>query len=93
MHIFEVATVWEETHLQENSFMTFDLGVKVTQNIAQYPLHRATYAATKFEVATSRYTFKKIHYLTLTFTGNVVQYPLCHVTYASAKFEVATSNS
>ena len=38
-------------HLQENSI--FDLGVKVTQNVAQYPLHYVTYSATKFEVATS----------------------------------------
>ena len=42
-------------HLQENSILTFDLdlGVKVTQNVAQYPLHHVTYSATKFEVATS----------------------------------------
>ena len=35
--------------------MTFDLdlGVKVTQNVAQYPLHHVTYSTTKFEVATS----------------------------------------
>ena len=35
--------------------LTFDLefGVKVTENIAQYPLHHVTYAATKFEVAMS----------------------------------------
>ena len=39
-------------HLQENSF--FDLGVKVTQNVIQYPLHHVTYSATKFEVATSK---------------------------------------
>ena len=38
-------------HLQENSI--FDLGVKVTQNVAQYPLHHVAYSATKFEVATS----------------------------------------
>ena len=31
-----------------------DLGVKVTQNIAQYPLHHVTYSATKFEFATSK---------------------------------------
>ena len=34
-------------------YLTFDLGVKVTQNVAQYPLHHVTYAATKSEVATS----------------------------------------
>ena len=35
--------------------MTFDLdlGVKVTQNVSQNSLHHVTYAATKFEVATS----------------------------------------
>ena len=33
--------------------MTFDLGVKVTQNFAQYPLHHKTYLSTKFEVATA----------------------------------------
>ena len=40
-------------HLQENSIIDLDLGVKVTQNVAQYPLHHVTYSATKFEVATS----------------------------------------
>ena len=30
-----------------------DLGVKVTRNVAQYPLYHVTYPATKFEVATS----------------------------------------
>ena len=36
-------------------YLTFDLdlGVKVTQNIIQYPLHCVIYASTKFEVATS----------------------------------------
>ena len=40
-------------HLQENTLFDLDLGVKVTQNVAQYPLHHVTYAATKFEVARS----------------------------------------
>ena len=40
-------------HLQENSIFDLDLGVKVTQNVAQYPLHHVTYSTTKFEVATS----------------------------------------
>ena len=36
-------------------FLTFglDLGVNVTQNIAQYPLQHITCLGTKFEVATS----------------------------------------
>ena len=42
-------------HLQEISILTFDLdlGVKNTQNVAQYPLHHVNYSATKFGVATS----------------------------------------
>ena len=35
-------------------YLTFDLDVKVTQNVAQYPLHHVTFSATKFEVATSK---------------------------------------
>ena len=36
-------------------YLTFDLdlGVKVTRNVAQYPLHHVICASTKFEVATS----------------------------------------
>ena len=34
-------------------FLTFTLVAKITCNVAQYPLHRVTYATTKFEVATS----------------------------------------
>ena len=45
--------VLEEMPLQENSLFDLDLGVKVTQNVAQYPLNHVTYSATKFEVAAS----------------------------------------
>ena len=38
-------------HVQENTL--FDLGVKVTIKIGQYPLHHVTYAPAKIEVATS----------------------------------------
>ena len=36
-------------HLQELHYLTFDLdlGVKVTQNVAQYPLHYVTILGTK----------------------------------------------
>ena len=36
-------------------YLTFDLdlGVKVTRNVTQYPLHHVIYAPTKFEAATS----------------------------------------
>ena len=47
-----------------------DLGVKVTQNVAQYPLHNVIYVPAKFEVAPSNglesrciYMYQKIHYL------------------------------
>ena len=38
-------------------YLTFDLdlGVKVTQNVTQYPLHHVIYAPTKFEVAASNH--------------------------------------
>ena len=55
--LFDVAslTVKEEMHLQE--IKLFDLWlwprVKVTQNVAQYPLHNVTDLGIKFEVATS----------------------------------------
>ena len=37
-------------------YLTFDLdlGVKVSQNVAEYPWHHVTYAQAKFEVATSK---------------------------------------
>ena len=72
-------------HLNENTLFDHDLGVKVTQDVAQYPLHHVTYLDTKFEVATSnslggdaftsKYTIQ-----------NVTQYPLHHVTYSGTKF-------
>ena len=38
-------------HLNANTLFDLDLGVKVTQDVAQYPLHHVTYSDTKFEVA------------------------------------------
>ena len=53
-------------HLQKKiHYLTLTLGpkVKVTLNVAQYPLHQVIYAATKFEVAMSNglggYIYKK----------------------------------
>ena len=44
----------EEMHLQKKKiFFDLDLGVKVTHNIAKYPLHHVTYSDTKFEVSKS----------------------------------------
>ena len=39
-------------HLQKNTL--FDFEVKVTQNVAKYPLHYDTYAPAKFEVVRSK---------------------------------------
>ena len=36
-----------------NSIFDLDLGVKGTQNVAQYPLHHVNHPATKFKVAKS----------------------------------------
>ena len=48
--------VKEIMYLQENTLINLDLdpGVKVTGNVAQYPLHHVTFAPTKFKVATSK---------------------------------------
>ena len=40
-------------HLHENTLFDLDLWVKVTQDVAQYPLHHVTNSDTKFEVAMS----------------------------------------
>ena len=37
----------------KTNYLSFDLGVKATQNVAHYLLHHVTYADIKFEVATS----------------------------------------
>ena len=41
-------------HLQENTLFDLDLWVKLTRNVAQFPLHHVTYASTEFEVTTSK---------------------------------------
>ena len=40
-------------HLHENTLFDLVLGVKVAQDVAQYPLHHVPYSDTKFEVAMS----------------------------------------
>ena len=41
-------------HLQENALNDLDLQVKVTQIVAQCPLHHVTYATTEFVVTMSK---------------------------------------
>ena len=40
-------------HLQEKHYFTFDLDIKVTQNVAHYPQYHVTLASAEFEVATT----------------------------------------
>ena len=52
--------VKEQMHLQENTVFDLDLGIMVTQDVAQHPLHDVTYAFAKFDVARlRRYIYKK----------------------------------
>ena len=44
----------EKMHLQENTLNDLDLQVKVTQNVAQCPLHHMTYSPTEFEATMSK---------------------------------------
>ena len=39
-------------HLHENALFDLVLGVKVTQDVAQYSLHHVNYSDTKLEAAT-----------------------------------------
>ena len=84
-------------------YLTFDLDlpVKVTQNVAQYPLH-VTYSGTKFEVATSNSlggdAFTRKYFicpLTLSSRSQkyVAQYALLDWTYSGTIFGVAMRNS
>ena len=43
----------KEMRLQKIQYLIFDLGIKVTQDVANYPQHHVTYAHVKFEVAMS----------------------------------------
>ena len=40
-------------HLQENTLFDLNLGGKVTEDVAQYPLHHVTYVPATCEVASS----------------------------------------
>ena len=83
-------------HLQESKLL--DLGVMVTQNVAQYDPHHVAYAPEKSEVAKSNglggYLQENTLYTDLDLwfkvTQNYAQYPLHHTPYAPTKFEVAT---
>ena len=50
-------------HLQKTHYLTYDLDleVKVTRNVAKYPLHHVAYAPAKFEVPMSNINKEKMH--------------------------------
>ena len=88
--------IWEDMHLQVNTL--FDLGLEVTQNVAQYPLHHAAYSGSTFAATTSNGlggdALTKIHFLTVDLnlwvnvTRNVAQYHLHHVSYQIQSFKL-----
>ena len=46
-------TLKEQMHLQENTVFDLDIGIMVTEDVGQHPLHHVTYAFAKFfDVAT-----------------------------------------
>ena len=60
-------------HLQENTLFNLDPKVKVTQNVAQYPLRHVTYRAARYEAVSSQglgdvFTRKKHSYEMLSST-------------------------
>ena len=79
-------------HLQENTLFDLDLGVKLTQNVAQYPLVlRLPCPTVKEEMHLQENTLFDLD-IGVKITQNVAQYHLHHVAYSPARFEVATSN-
>ena len=60
-------------------YFTFDLRVKVTRKVTEYPLHHVTYLATMFEVARSNGlggdTFTRNVTDTRTYFGTKLIYP------------------
>ena len=103
---FEVARsrcIYKKIHYLtfDLDLLDLDLPVKVTQNVAQYPLHHVTYSGTKFEVATSNSlggdAFTRKYFicpLTLRSRSQkyVAQYALLHWTYSGTIFGVAMTN-
>ena len=53
---FDVTTShgYEVDAFTRNTLFDLDIGVKVTQSVAQCPLHNVAYAPTDFEVTTSK---------------------------------------
>ena len=85
-------TVKEKKHLQENTLFDLDLGVKVTWNVVQCPLHHVTYAPTEFEMHLQENSLLDLWPWGVKVTQNVAQYPLHHVIFSATKFEVTMSN-
>ena len=94
--------VKEKKHLQKIHYMTLTYG---SRSIGQGHTKCCPVPSKSYDLCTCkiwncyvqqfrrRYIYKKVHYLTLTFTLNVAQCPLHHVTYAPTEFEVTTSKA
>ena len=77
--------------------LTFDLDlwVKVTQYIAQYPLHHVTYAPANFEGVMSsglHLQDNTLFNLGVKVTQNIFQYPLYYVNYSPVKLDLTWFN-
>ena len=78
-------------HHGKYQLFTFDLdlGVMVTQNVAEYPPHHVIHGPGKFEMATSMVKHLKANTffdLGIKVTLNIAQHPLHHAAYSPAKF-------
>ena len=54
----------------------YPIGVKVTQNVAQYPLHNANHAPAKFEVAMCKMHLEEIYFLVNASPNNTQHIPI-----------------
>ena len=85
----------KEKMLYKNTLFDIDLGVKVTQNVAQYPRHHVTLVHQQSLILLHPTVKEKMHLQknTLYKIRNVSQCPPHPVTFAPTKFEVTTSKA
>ena len=74
-------------HPRKYPLLTFDLGVMVTQNVAQYPSHHGTLLCQTVKEMHLK-EIKTVFDLAIKGTLNIVQYPLHHVTYSPARYKL-----
>ena len=92
---FEVATAkgQGDDAFTKNTLFDIDLGVKVTQNVAQYPRHHVTLVHQQSLILLHPTVKEKMH-LQIKYTiRNVAQCPLHHVTFAPTEIQVTSSKA